>query len=69
LLARAFAAAGDSRQVDQTLWDAFHDIPGDFEAYEVLRARLQKNGDSDAVRSLDEEFRNQRDTALSLELI
>jgi predicted Zn-dependent protease len=69
LLARAFAAAGDSRQVDQTLWDAFHDIPGDFEAYEVLRARLQKNGDSDAIRTLEEEFRNQRDTALSRELI
>ena len=69
LLARAYAATGDKRQVDETLWDAFHEIPGDFDAYTVLRARLQKNGDVDGVRSLDEEFRSQRDTALSRELI
>lgn len=69
LLARAYAAAGNKREVDRTLWDAFHEIPGDFEAYEVLRERVQKSGDSVALGSLDEEFKNQRDVTLSREFI
>ena len=68
-LARAYAATGDNREVERTLWDAFHEIPGDFDAYEALRAHLQKTGNSAALNSLDEEFKHQRDVALSREFI
>jgi predicted Zn-dependent protease len=69
LLARAYAAAGDSREADRTLWDAFHEIPGDFDAYETLRARVQRTGDEAALSSLDEEFKHQRDDLLAREFI
>lgn len=69
LLARAYAAAGDSREADRTLWDAFHEIPGDFDAYETLRARVQSIGDEAALSSLDEEFKHQRDDVLGREFI
>ena len=69
LLARAYAAAGDRRQMDRTLWNAFHEIEGDFAAYEALRAHLQKTADPDALRSLDAEFKEQRDVALAREFI
>ena len=69
LLARAYAAAGDDREVERTLWDAFHEIPGDFDAYGVLRARVLKSGDTAALSSLDDEFKHQRDLALSREFI
>jgi predicted Zn-dependent protease len=69
LLARAYAAGGDNREADRTLWDAFHEIPGDFDAYETLRARVQKTGDDAALSSLDDEFKHQRDDVLAREFI
>jgi tetratricopeptide (TPR) repeat protein len=69
LLARAYAAAGDARQADRTLWDAFHELPGNFEAYEALRAHVQKAGDPETLRSLEDEFREQRDIDLAREFI
>ena len=65
LLARAFAAAGDQRQVDRTLWDAFHEIPADFLLYEALRAHVVKSGDADAASRVDAEFRQQQDVELA----
>jgi predicted Zn-dependent protease len=69
LLARAFAAAGDSRQVDRTLWNAFHEIEGSFEIYEALRAHVERTDGPDAVAAIDEEFKQQRDVALAREFI
>ena len=69
LLARAYAAAGDARQVDRTLWDAFQEIPANFETYEALRTHIGKTGDADAVQRLDEEFKQQRDSVLTREFI
>jgi predicted Zn-dependent protease len=69
LLARAYAAAGDSRQVDRTLWNAFHEIEADFEAYEALRAHVARTEGADAARQIDEEFQRQRDVALAREFI
>jgi len=69
LLARAYEAAGDARQVDRTLWDAFHEIPANFETYEALRVHVQKTGDSDTLQALDEEFKQQRDVDLVREFI
>lgn len=69
LLARAYAAAGDARQLDRTLWDAFHEIPGNLELYEVLRAHVRKTQGEDAVKSVDDEYRQQRDVNLAREFI
>jgi Flp pilus assembly protein TadD len=69
LLARAYGAAGDSRQMDRTLWNAFHEIEADLQAYEALRAHVARTEGADAARQVDEEFQRQRDTALEREFI
>jgi predicted Zn-dependent protease len=69
LLVSAYAAAGDRRQVDRTLWNAFHEIPANFETYEALREYVRKTGGEDAVKGIDEEFQRQRDMALAQEFI
>lgn len=69
LLVRAYTAAGDRRQVDRALWNAFHEIPANFETYEALREYVRKTGGEDAVQGIDEEFQRQRDMALAQEFI
>jgi predicted Zn-dependent protease len=65
LLARAYAAAGDQRQVDRTLWDAFHEIPANFLLYEALRAYVVRSGGAEAAARVDAEFRQQQDVELA----
>jgi predicted Zn-dependent protease len=65
LLARAYAAAGDQRQLDRTLWDAFHEIPANFLLFEALRAHVVKSGGAEAVARVDAEFRQQQDVELA----
>jgi predicted Zn-dependent protease len=65
LLARAFAAAGDQRQMDRALWDAFHEIPANFLLYEALRAHVAKSGGTEAAARVDAEFRQQLDVELA----
>ena len=69
LLARAYDAAKDRRQLDRTLWDAFHEIPGNRDLYEALRAHVAKDGGPDAVRSVDDEYAHQKDVELAREFI
>ncbi|NUR46166.1 MAG: hypothetical protein HOP91_08445 [Sphingomonas sp.] len=69
LLARAYAAAGNVRQVDRTLWNAFHEIPANLQLYEVLRARVLETDGPDSARSLDDEFAQQRDVTIAREFI
>ena len=69
LLARAYAAAGDRRQIDRTLWDAFHQIPANRELYEALRAHVAKFDGSEAVSNVDAEYRQQQDVELAREFI
>jgi predicted Zn-dependent protease len=69
LLAKAYAAAGDVRQLDRTLWDAFHEIRGDRSIYEALRVHRAKTDGPDAVQSIDSEYRNQLDAELIQEFI
>jgi predicted Zn-dependent protease len=69
LLARAYAAAGDRRQVDRTLWNAFHEIPANFDTYEPLRQYVLKTDGADAAKAIDDEFKEQRDIALAREFI
>lgn len=69
LLMKAYVAAGDRRQVDRTLWDAFHEIPGNFELYETLRAHVAATQGEEAANSVDAEFAQQRDVELVREFI
>ena len=64
LLAQAYAAAGDKRQLDRTLWDAFHEIRADFLLYETLRAHVVKSSGAEAAASVDAEFQQQQDVEL-----
>ncbi|GAA4745166.1 hypothetical protein GCM10023264_08130 [Sphingomonas daechungensis] len=64
LLAKAYAAAGDDRQLDRTLWDAFHEIRGDRSIYEALRAHIARSEGPDAAQDVDEEYRHQLDAEL-----
>ena len=64
LLARAYTAAGEKRQADRTLWDAFHEIPADFLLYETLRAHLVKSRGAEAAAGVDTEFQQQQDVEL-----
>ena len=69
LLARAYAAAGESRQVDRTLWNAFHNIPANVLLFEALRAHVQRSSGDDAAERVTAEFQQQQDAELSRELI
>jgi predicted Zn-dependent protease len=69
LLARAYSAAGDERQVDRTLWDAFHEIPANLRLYVTLRAHVARTGGPEAATRVDAEFQQQQDTDLSREFI
>lgn len=68
-LARAYSAAGDHRQLDRTLWNAFHTIPANRDLYEALRAHVAKFDGADAVSNVDAEYRQQQDTELVKEFI
>lgn len=59
LLARSYAAAGNSPWVNRTLWTAFQDIPGDETIFAALATT--RRGDPDAIRHLQEEFDRQRE--------
>jgi predicted Zn-dependent protease len=69
LLAHAYSAAGDQRQVDRTLWDAFHEIPANLRLYEALRTHVEGSGGPEATARVDAEFEQQQDTDLSREFI
>jgi predicted Zn-dependent protease len=69
LLARAYAAAGDGRQLDRTLWDAFHEISANRELYEALRAHVAKSDGPDAVEQVDAEYQHQQDAELVRDFI
>jgi predicted Zn-dependent protease len=67
LLARTYAAAGNTAWVNRTLWSAFQDIPADERLFAALETT--KKGDPDATRELQEEFDHQRDAKLARGLL
>ena len=69
LLARVYSAAGDQRQLDRTLWDAFHEIAVNRDLYEALRTHVAKFGGADAVSSVDAEYRQKQDAELFRDFI
>jgi len=69
LLAQAYEANGDPRSATRSLWDAFHDIPGNEDLYQALRGKLQASGGADAARQVDDEYGQQRDLQMEREFI
>jgi tetratricopeptide (TPR) repeat protein len=69
LLARAFLAAGNRRQVRRTLWDAFQDVPEDDRVVSALANVLASTGQADAARRLQQEVMDRRQRKLSQELV
>jgi predicted Zn-dependent protease len=59
LLAKAYAAAGNQRWAERTLWTAFNDIPANDGVYAALKAT--KSGNAEALADLQAEFEKQRD--------
>jgi predicted Zn-dependent protease len=67
LLARAYAAAGNSAWAERTLWTAFQEIPADEKIYAALQAT--EKGNAGAIRDLQGEFNRQRDSKLNRGLL
>jgi tetratricopeptide (TPR) repeat protein len=68
LLAQAFLAAGNKREVIRTLWQAFQDLPEDERVLAALKSALVSTGDLDGVRRLNDEFADQRKAKLVKDL-
>jgi predicted Zn-dependent protease len=69
LLARAYAAAGDRRHLERTLWDAFHEIPANETVYNALRSHVLTHAGTEAADRVEEEFEQQRNVALSRDFV
>jgi tetratricopeptide (TPR) repeat protein len=69
LLARAFLAAGNRKEVARTLWQAFQDMPDDERIVAALRSVLVSTGDLDGERRLTDEFEDKRKAKLTKELV
>ena len=67
LLARTYAAVGNSRWAERTLWTAFQDIEADPSIFVALAAT--RKGDAEALRELQAEFVRQRDAKLTRGLL
>ena len=65
LLSRLFLANNDLDNARRTLWDAFHDIPGDRMIFEALWQLLARTDGPQAAQRLTKEFRDQKDDEMS----
>ena len=68
ILAQAYQASNNKREVLRTLWDAFQDLPGDERIYSALRSALASTGDADGARRLNEEFADRKKAKLTKDL-
>lgn len=69
LLARAFLASGNKREVLRTLWQSFQELPDDERVYAALRSVLISTGDVDGQRRLEDEFADRRNSVLTKDVI
>jgi len=69
LLAQAYQADGNRREVSRTLWKAIQDLPDDERVYKALKSVLASSGDRDGLRRVDQEFTDRRMGTLTKELI
>ena len=67
LLAKSFVRTGNNQWADRTLWTAFQELPGDEKIYYALLAN--KQGNSDVLHEVQEEFARQRDARLNRGLL
>jgi predicted Zn-dependent protease len=67
LLVRSYLAAGNTKWADRTLWAAFQEIPADTKIYAALQAT--KQGDSEGLRDLQDEFARQMKARLNRGLL
>lgn len=69
VLAQAYLADGNGREVRRTLWKAIQDLPDDGRVYSALKNVLASSGDQDGLRRVDQEVADRRMTKLTKELI
>lgn len=68
LLAQAYKASGNRREVLRTLWEAFQDLPDDERVRDALQGALASAGDVDGARRLTDEYADRRKAKLTKEL-
>ena len=69
VLARAYLAAKNGREVRRTLWQAFQDLPDDEQVLSALRSVLVSTGDVDGQRRLNDEYADHRRLALTKDMV
>lgn len=69
LLAQAFRAAGNRREVVRTLWQAFQDLPDDERVCAALKSVLAATGDVEGERRLNDELADHRKSKLTKDLV
>jgi len=69
LLAQAYLAARNGREVRRALWQAFQDLPDDERVFSALRSVLASSGDLEGQRRLHDEFADRRRLELTKDLV
>ena len=65
ILAQAYQASNNKREVLRTLWDAFQDFPAGLSGRSAPRSALASTGDADGARRLSEEFADRKKAKLT----
>ena len=68
VLARAYQAANNKRDMLRTLWDAYQDLPDSEVVYSALKNALASTGDMDGARRLSEEVADRKKAKLTKDL-
>lgn len=68
ILAQAYQASGDKRELLRTLWDAYQDLPDSEQVISALKGALVLAGDADGARRLNDEVADRKKAKLSKEL-
>jgi predicted Zn-dependent protease len=69
VLAQAYLADGNRKEVRRALWQAFQELPGDDRVATALKNVLASAGDQEGLRRVDEEVADRRLAKLTKELI
>jgi predicted Zn-dependent protease len=69
ILAQAYQAAGNRRELRRALWQAFQELPTDERVATALKNVLASAGDQEGLRRVDEEVADRRLANLTKELI
>jgi predicted Zn-dependent protease len=69
ILAQAYVAAGNRKELRRALWQAFQELPDDERVATALKNVLASAGDQEGLRRVDEEVADRRLAKLTKELI